>query len=45
MTIWETGAGTVSNRSAGGIGFLAIWQWTQSMGSFAVNGRAPVSIW
>ena len=27
------------------IGFLAIWQCTHSIGSEAVNGRRPVSIW
>ena len=45
MTIAETGAGTLSNRSLGGTGFLAIWQCTHSIGSAAVKGRAPVSIW
>ena len=34
----ETGAGIFFNRSLGGTGFLAIWQWTHSMGSDAVNG-------
>ena len=29
----------------GGTGFLAIWQCTHSMGSAAVNGSEPVSIW
>ncbi len=45
MMICETGAGIVPSRSAGGTGFLAIWQWTHSMGSDAVNGSEPVSIW
>ena len=45
MMIAETGAGTFSNRSPGGTGFLAMWQCTHSIGSAAVNGRAPVSIW
>ncbi len=45
MMMAETGAGTFSRRSLGGTGFLAIWQCTHSMGSFAVNGRKPVSIW
>ena len=45
MMICETGAGIVASRSAGGTGFLAIWQWTHSMGSAAVNGSEPVSIW
>ena len=39
------GAGTFAFRSAGGTGFLAMWQCTHSIGSAAVNGRAPVSIW
>ena len=45
MMISETGAGIFSNRSLGGSGFLAIWQCTHSIGSAAVNGREPVSIW
>ena len=32
-------------RSAGGIARLAMWQCTHSIGSVAVNGSAPVSIW
>ena len=39
------GAGTSLSRSAGGTGCLAIWQCTHSIGSDAVNGSAPVSIW
>ena len=45
MMIAETGFGIVGSRSLGGTGFRAIWQWTHSMGSAAVNGSAPVSIW
>ena len=45
MTMSERTAGTLSSRSAGGTGFLAIWQWTHSIGSAALNGRRPVSIW
>ena len=44
MTISEIGAGTLSNLSAGATGFRAIWQWTHSIGSAALNGRRPVSI-
>ena len=44
MMIAETGAGTVSSRSLGGTGFLAIWQCTHSIGSAAVKGSGPVSI-
>ena len=45
MTIAETAPGISFSRSAGGTGRLAMWQCTHSMGSAAVNGRAPVSIW
>ena len=45
MMIAEMGPGTLSKRSPGGTGFLAIWQCTHSMGSAAVKGRTPVSIW
>ena len=45
MTMAETAAGTVSSRSLGGTGFLAMWQCTHSIGSAAVNGSEPVSIW
>ena len=45
MTMAESAAGTLANRSAGGSGCRAIWQWTHSMGSDAVNGSVPVSIW
>ena len=45
MMICEIGAGSVPNRSLGGTGFLAMWQCTHSMGSDAVNGSVPVSIW
>ena len=38
-------AGTLSSRSLGGTGLRAMWQWTHSIGSDAVNGSAPVSIW
>ena len=41
----ETAAGTEASRSLGGGGFLAIWQWTHSIGSVAVNGSEPVIIW
>ena len=37
--IAETGAGTLSNRTPGGNGFLAIWQCTHSIGSVAENGN------
>ena len=40
MTISERTAGTLSSRSAGATGFRAIWQWTHSIGSVALNGRA-----
>ena len=36
--------GDGSRRSRGATGVLAIWQWTHSMGSDAVNGSVPVSI-
>ena len=42
--IAEMGSGTFSNSLLGGAGFLAMWQCTHSMGSDAVNGRAPVNI-
>ena len=45
MMIWETAIGILSNRSLGGTGLLAIWQWTHSIGSDAVNGSEPVSNW
>ena len=45
MVMAETAAGTFGTRSLGGTGILAIWQCTHSMGSTAVNGREPVSIW
>ncbi len=45
MMMAETGGGIFFNRSPGAIGFLAIWQCTHSIGSDAVNGRNPVSIW
>src|ERR1700722_9753957 len=38
MITAETEAGTVLNRSRGETGFLAMWQWTHSIGSDAVNG-------
>ena len=44
MMIAETGPGMLFNRSRGGIGCLAIWQCTNSIGSEAVNGKLPVSI-
>ena len=44
MTIWETGSGTVSSRLLGASGCRAMWQWTHSIGSEAVNGNEPVSI-
>ena len=40
----EIGAGIAGDRSAGGVGLRAMWQWTHSIGSAAVNGRRPVSI-
>jgi hypothetical protein len=43
--IADTGDGTPPRRLDGGIGFRAVWQWTHSMGSAAVNGKEPVSIW
>ena len=45
MMMAESEAGTPGRRSAGGTGRRAIWQCTHSIGSVAVNGRAPVSIW
>ena len=36
--------GTVADRSAGGTGLRAMWQWTHSIGSDALNGSEPVSI-
>jgi hypothetical protein len=45
MTIAERAAGIFLERSLGGSGILAIWECTHSMGSVAVKGRAPVSIW
>ena len=45
MMIAETAAGIFSSRSLGGAGFLAMWQCTHSIGSDAVNGSEPVSIW
>src|ERR1700738_963327 len=43
MMIWETGAGTFSNRSLGATGFLAIWQCTHSMGSERDTERVEVA--
>jgi hypothetical protein len=43
--IAETVAGTHLDRSVGGGGTFAIWQWTHSIGSDAVKGRVPVIIW
>ena len=40
----ESVAGIVGMRSAGGVGFLAMWQWTHSIGSAPLNGRMPVNI-
>ena len=45
MMIRETGDGTFASRSPGGTGRRAIWQCTHSIGSDAVNGSCPVSIW
>ena len=45
MTMLEIDAGMLSSRSAGVTGVLAIWQWTHSIGSAALNGRLPVNIW
>jgi hypothetical protein len=45
MMIADTGTGTFPTRSPGAIGCRAIWQWTHSIGSVAVNGSEPVSIW
>ena len=45
MMIAETGAATFSNRSAGATGFMATWQCTHSIGSEAMNGNCPTSIW
>src|ERR1700730_10252957 len=41
ITIADTEAGTLLERSSGGVGFLAMWQWTHSIGSEAVKGRPP----
>ena len=40
----EIDSGRPFTRSLGGIGCLAMWQWTHSTGSVAVKGRTPVSI-
>ena len=45
MMIAETAPGTPFSRLAGGTGCRATWQCTHSIGSDAVKGRAPVSIW
>jgi hypothetical protein len=45
MMIAEGTAGTPGMRAASGVGRLATWQCTHSMGSDALNGSAPVSIW
>jgi hypothetical protein len=45
MMIADTGAGTFATRSPGTIGCRAMWQCTHSIGSAAVNGKEPVSIW
>ena len=45
MMIAETALGTFFTRSLGGTGCRAMWQCTHSMGSEAVKGRLPVSIW
>jgi hypothetical protein len=42
--IVETGVGTFSNRSLGGIAILAIWQCTLDRIGL-VNGSEPVTIW
>ena len=39
----DSGPGTVP-RAAGSTGWRAIWQWTHSNGSAAVNGSTPASI-
>ena len=39
MTMAESGAGMVLSRSAGGAGFLAMWQWTHSMGSAGLKRK------
>ncbi len=44
MTTSESAPGTPGTHSQGGTGWRAMWQWTHSMGSVAVNGSAPVSI-
>ena len=41
----EIAAGIPFTRSLGGTGGRATWQWIHSIGSAAVNGSAPVSIW
>src|ERR1700751_4214166 len=43
ITMAETADGTVSSRSLGATGCLAMGQWTHSIGSEATNGRLPVS--
>jgi hypothetical protein len=45
MMIADTGAGTFATRSLGAIGCRAMWLCTHSIGSAAVNGSDPVSIW
>ena len=41
---YDDDAGMPFTRSAGDAGFLAIWQWTHSIGSAAPKGSPPVSI-
>ena len=45
MMIFDTTPGTSFSRSAGVVGRLAMWQCTHSIGSDALNGSEPVSIW
>ena len=45
MTICRDRGRDVLQPLAGGTGFLATWQWTHSIGSDAMKGRVPVSIW
>ena len=43
--IAETAVGALFDRSLAGTACLAMWQCTHSIGSEAVNGRVPVTIW
>jgi hypothetical protein len=44
MMMAATEVGISFTRSAGETGRRAMWQWTHSIGSDAVNGSVPVTI-